>query len=308
MGIQFAYLSFLAASKGQGYGLKLTTVFHVVGSVIILLDSFQLKKSVMLLSSAFSIAQLISDNSPGCLGYSALLIIQCIVANSKLNEYTEHTNSSGLQSKLCCTATHTLQILLKPKQLGQDGLEIVQTNGFKLKSLEISEEQLLSRKCFKFYASVWGESEADYNNFINLQGLIQTPHPELRCFLTFTSTQSSSPNFLELTVEKRPDGLTLMTLDPSVNKVMEIFSKNLQNQFQQALTATISHEQMNPLNSIINFSRIIYQKTLEFLEMDLDSDFGSKSSNSLMSKMLKVNQDRSQDENQTIEVKLEDMV
>lgn len=40
----------------------------------------------------------------------------------------------------------------------------------------------------------------------------------------------------------------------------------IQNKYQEALTATISHEQMNPLNSIIHFSRHLLKKTNEIIE------------------------------------------
>ena len=39
----------------------------------------------------------------------------------------------------------------------------------------------------------------------------------------------------------------------------------IQNKYQEALTATISHEQMNPLNSIIHFSRHLLNKTNEII-------------------------------------------
>jgi signal transduction histidine kinase len=40
----------------------------------------------------------------------------------------------------------------------------------------------------------------------------------------------------------------------------------MQGRYQQAITATVSHEQMNPLNSIINFSELLLNQTSHLIE------------------------------------------
>ena len=58
----------------------------------------------------------------------------------------------------------------------------------------------------------------------------------------------------------------------NINHVINNQSMKLQTDYQEAVTATISHEQMNPLNSIINFSRHLYNKTEEYLSHVLKTE------------------------------------
>mmetsp|Transcript_41286 Transcript_41286/g.62860 ORF Transcript_41286/g.62860 Transcript_41286/m.62860 type:complete len:147 (-) Transcript_41286:551-991(-) len=51
----------------------------------------------------------------------------------------------------------------------------------------------------------------------------------------------------------------------NIDSLIKHQNQEMQSHFQEAITATISHEQLNPLNSIINFSRYLYHKTLDFL-------------------------------------------
>ena len=52
----------------------------------------------------------------------------------------------------------------------------------------------------------------------------------------------------------------------NINQLISNQSQRMQSQFQEAITATISHEQMNPLNSIINFTDHLLKKTNIYLE------------------------------------------
>ena len=61
----------------------------------------------------------------------------------------------------------------------------------------------------------------------------------------------------------------------NVNASIENQMDRIQNKYQEALTATISHEQMNPLNSIIHFSQYLLKETNEIIEteeIETDSD------------------------------------
>ena len=64
---------------------------------------------------------------------------------------------------------------------------------------------------------------------------------------------------------------------------------------------------MNPLNSIINFSRVLYQKTMEFIDKNIAiSDLESKSSNSLLSKLNQTDE-FGNEEPRVIEIRIEDL-
>ena len=45
-----------------------------------------------------------------------------------------------------------------------------------------------------------------------------------------------------------------------LTSILEDQGQRLQSYYQDALIATVSHEQMNPLNSIINMSESLYNK------------------------------------------------
>ena len=46
----------------------------------------------------------------------------------------------------------------------------------------------------------------------------------------------------------------------NINDVINNQNHRMQSHYQEALTATISHEQLTPLNSIINFSKYLFEK------------------------------------------------
>ena len=53
-----------------------------------------------------------------------------------------------------------------------------------------------------------------------------------------------------------------------IDDILENQNNKLQFHYQEAITATISHEQMNPLNSIVNFSDCLYQRFCEYLPVE----------------------------------------
>mmetsp|Transcript_765 Transcript_765/g.956 ORF Transcript_765/g.956 Transcript_765/m.956 type:complete len:166 (+) Transcript_765:336-833(+) len=74
-----------------------------------------------------------------------------------------------------------------------------------------------------------------------------------------------------------------MFLMNDITHILESQSKQMESYYQEAMLATVSHEQMNPLNSLINFTGYLKQKTKEYLDdddsvsNDSDSDFISSS-------------------------------
>jgi len=56
-----------------------------------------------------------------------------------------------------------------------------------------------------------------------------------------------------------------------VNNITDIIQSQtlrMQEMYEEAMLATISHEQMNPLNSIINFTDYLKTQTMDYLCID----------------------------------------
>ena len=58
----------------------------------------------------------------------------------------------------------------------------------------------------------------------------------------------------------------------NIDNIIRKENSQMQQHYQSAITATISHEQMNPLNSIINLSQMLFEKTKDQLEAAGSSD------------------------------------
>mmetsp|Transcript_35134 Transcript_35134/g.53875 ORF Transcript_35134/g.53875 Transcript_35134/m.53875 type:complete len:114 (+) Transcript_35134:794-1135(+) len=87
-------------------------------------------------------------------------------------------------------------------------------------------------------------------------------------------------------VQFEPSEVSYVLLIQNINGVISNHNSLMQSHYQEAITATISHEQMNPLNSIINLSRFLYERTKDQLGKEgssNDSLNSSKSSNSISS-------------------------
>ena len=52
----------------------------------------------------------------------------------------------------------------------------------------------------------------------------------------------------------------------SIDKIIQNQNMRMQQHYQEAIIATISHEQMNPLNSIINFTQFLQDQTKSYLK------------------------------------------
>lgn len=65
-------------------------------------------------------------------------------------------------------------------------------------------------------------------------------------------------NTLELSRDVRRQLLVIS----DISRILRYEQKKLQHNFQQQLTASLAHEQLTPLNSIVNVSQIL-QKTLQ---------------------------------------------
>ena len=51
-----------------------------------------------------------------------------------------------------------------------------------------------------------------------------------------------------------------------VDELLKAHGFRIRGKYQQAITCTVSHEQMNPLNSIINFSQLVFEEIQSLLE------------------------------------------
>jgi len=54
----------------------------------------------------------------------------------------------------------------------------------------------------------------------------------------------------------------------NITNIIQSQSFDMQAMYEEAMLATISHEQMNPLNSIINFTDYLKTQTMDYLCID----------------------------------------
>ena len=69
--------------------------------------------------------------------------------------------------------------------------------------------------------------------------------------------------------------LFVMTVK-NISPIIELQSLKLNSYYEEAMLATVGHEQLNPLNSIITFSEYLLQKSRKML--DIDSNISMESS------------------------------